>query len=264
MVVWLFYVWCLLLVWGALDLCLSAVYLGQDHKSKWCERKKRKIFNRRRYTYMYHSPFLAQERDIIMRGRHTSNGASKHRQDRDQDDGSIPVGWIDWCTEEKGGWPSGNHLLLSSYWWCQVVWRPTMQLSRYWMEVLCCIPGYPLKLQIFSPPHPTWPGCWSYFWWRCVMHDNQLCCACHWRGWAGSKHTAFSLFYLVIPYSFYKWSRKRVLVRGGVFLDPVGQYKNIYLSYIDTVKTEFEICGILGQSVAIITPLATYNAEDGC
>ena len=31
-----------------------------------------------------------------MRGRrHTFNGANKYRQDRDQDDGSIPVGWID-------------------------------------------------------------------------------------------------------------------------------------------------------------------------
>ena len=47
--------------------------------------------------------------------------------------------------------------------------------------------------------------------------------------------------------------RKRVLVRGGVFLDPVGRYKSVYLSYVDTVKTEFEICGILGQSVAITT-----------
>ena len=45
---------------------------------------------------MYHSPFLSQETDIIMRGRrHTFKGASKHRQDRDQDDGSIPVGWTD-------------------------------------------------------------------------------------------------------------------------------------------------------------------------
>ena len=37
-----------------------------------------------------------------------------------------------------------------------------------------------------------------------------------------------------------------------------------YLSYKDTVKTDFEIRGILAQSVAIITPLATYYAENGC
>ena len=37
-----------------------------------------------------------------------------------------------------------------------------------------------------------------------------------------------------------------------------------YLSYTDTVKTDFEIRGTLAQSVAIITPLATYNAENGC
>ena len=43
----------------------------------------------------------------------------------------------------------------------------------------------------------------------------------------------------------------------------MGRYKSIYLSYVDTVKTEFEICGILGHSVAIIAPLATYNAENG-
>ena len=37
-----------------------------------------------------------------------------------------------------------------------------------------------------------------------------------------------------------------------------------YLSYKDTVKTDFEIRGILAQYVAIITPLATYYAENGC
>ena len=30
-----------------------------------------------------------------------------------------------------------------------------IQLSRHWMEALCCIPDYPLKLQLFSPPYPT-------------------------------------------------------------------------------------------------------------
>ena len=58
--------------------------------------------------------------------------------------------------------------------------------------------------------------------------------------------------------------RKRVLVRIGVFLSIRWVDIKAYLSYKDTVKTDFEIRGILAQYVAIITPLATYYAENGC